>query len=332
MKTVRLEGKGKGSAKVSSALDELQFLMDFNVSITQAAAKTMEHLSEFVFISMGNLTLARRDSYLNHIKGGVKPDTIAALRTAPLHIPTLFRIVSSKGQKKKLLTLKPRDSLAQWVRVGTTHMSVQRKGRIRNRIPRVTDPLGRTLAKGTTRNRRGSLPVTHRDQPRASIPINVTEGTAGREPEFSKTDIRHFKCKLSCYSSCSFCAQALPKERVKSQVSRLLLQKSRIKVCEKCFMCHSIVLCLTCNKCQKCCPKSTCRGQTSKLLANLAGTGCWSESSSNPERGLCPPLSVLAKAHKVSRGHKLLCKSPQEQLPAGGIASASCSRNSPGNI
>ena len=29
-----------------------------------------------------------------------------------------------------------------------------------------------------------------------------------------------------------------------------------------------------------------------------------------------------AKAHKVSRSHKLLCKSPQEQLPAGGIASA----------
>ena len=86
-KSIRTESKGKGSARVSSAVDEL---MDFNVSITQAAAKTMEHLSEFVFISMGNMTLACRDAYLNHIKGGVKPDTIAALRTAPLHIPTLF--------------------------------------------------------------------------------------------------------------------------------------------------------------------------------------------------------------------------------------------------
>ena len=87
MKTIRTESKGKGSAKVSSAMEEHQFLMDFNASITQAAAKTMEHLSEFVFISMGNLTIARRDNYLNHIKGGVKPDTVAALRTAPLHIP-----------------------------------------------------------------------------------------------------------------------------------------------------------------------------------------------------------------------------------------------------
>ena len=50
----------------------------------------MEHLSEFVFMSMGNLTLARRDLYLNHIKGDVKPDTIAALRTDPLQLPTLF--------------------------------------------------------------------------------------------------------------------------------------------------------------------------------------------------------------------------------------------------
>ena len=90
MKTIRLESKGKGSSKVSPALDKLQFLLDFNASITQAAAKTMEHLSDFVFISMGNLTLARRDSYLNHVKGGVKPDTITTLRTAPLHIPTLF--------------------------------------------------------------------------------------------------------------------------------------------------------------------------------------------------------------------------------------------------
>ena len=87
-------------------------------------------------------------------------------------------------------------------------------------------------------------------------------------------------------------------------------------------MCHSIVLCKTCNKCQKCCTKSACRGETSKLLANLAGSGCQSESCSNPERGLHPPLSDPAKSHKVYHSHKLLCQSPQEPLPAGGITSA----------
>ena len=90
LQTLHSESKGKRSTKVFAATDKLQYLMDFNASITQAAAKTMEHLTDFVFISMGNLTLAQRDAYLNHLKTGIKPDTLATLRTAPLHIPTLF--------------------------------------------------------------------------------------------------------------------------------------------------------------------------------------------------------------------------------------------------
>ena len=50
-------------------------------------AKTLEH---FVFVTVANTTLARWDSYLSHLKLGIKPDTFAALRTGPLHIPTLF--------------------------------------------------------------------------------------------------------------------------------------------------------------------------------------------------------------------------------------------------
>ena len=90
LKTIRGEIKGKASNKVSEATGELQFLMNFNSSITQAAAKAMEHLTDFVFITMGNLTLARCDAYFNHLKNGIKPDTLAALRTAPLQIATLF--------------------------------------------------------------------------------------------------------------------------------------------------------------------------------------------------------------------------------------------------
>ena len=90
LKTIRGESKGKGSKKMSEASDELQFLMTFNSSITQAAAKAMEHLTDFIFITMGNSTLARRDAYLSHLKNEIKPDTFAALRTAPLQIGTLF--------------------------------------------------------------------------------------------------------------------------------------------------------------------------------------------------------------------------------------------------
>ena len=63
----------------------------------------------------------------------------------------------------------------------------------------------------------------------------------------------------------------------------------------------------------------------------MAGSGCRSESSSNLERGLHPPLLDPAKTHKVSYSHKRLCQSPQEQLCAGGITSAyrqKCSRTS----
>ena len=49
--------------------------------------RTMQDLSEGVFISMANVTLAHRDSYLEFIRGGVKPDTLS---TAPVHLHSLF--------------------------------------------------------------------------------------------------------------------------------------------------------------------------------------------------------------------------------------------------
>ena len=74
LKTIRTETKGKSSTKVGTATDELQHLMDFNASITQAVAKIMEHLTDFVFVSRGNLTLTRRDFYLTHLKSGYLVD------------------------------------------------------------------------------------------------------------------------------------------------------------------------------------------------------------------------------------------------------------------
>ena len=109
----------------------------------------------------------------------------------------------------------------------------------------------------------------------------------------------------------------------------LLSNRLQIKICEKCFMCHSIVLCTKCNKCHECCFKSTCRGKAPKLLASLAKTGRQPKSGSNPERGLHPTIPDPTKTSKISHCREPLCKSPQEQLPVGGIASAyrqKCSR------
>ena len=50
----------------------------------------MEHLGDLVLVSLANLTLARRDSYLSHLKTGIKPDTLAASGTTPLHMSMLF--------------------------------------------------------------------------------------------------------------------------------------------------------------------------------------------------------------------------------------------------
>ena len=105
-----------------------------------------------------------------------------------------------------------------------------------------------------------------------------------------------------------------------------------IKICEKCFLCHSIVLCPTCRKCQKCCLKSSCRGKTSKLLDNVVTNGCRSQGSSNPETGLHPSLPKPAKTVKVSHSRKQLCQSSQEQLPVRSIAAAyrqKCCRTGP---
>ena len=134
------------------------------------------------------------------------------------------------------------------------------------------------------------------------------------------SDTRQFKCKLKCCRSCTFCERAVTKERCKSRYCTNLQRE--IKVCEKCFLCRSLVFCKYCTKCPTCCSKSTCRGKTSEFLANLTGSGCRSESCSNPERGLPPPLSDSAKTHTFFHCHKPLCQSPQEQLRVGGITSA----------
>ena len=142
-------------------------------------------------------------------------------------------------------------------------------------------------------------------------------------PDINTRTLFRQSCKLSCCNSCSYCARVFPKERIKSLVASLSCSnRLQIKICERCFLCDSIVLCKACNKCQKCCLKSACKGQTSKLLANLAGSGCRSEGSSNLERGLHPPLSDPAQSHKVSHSHKLLWQFSQEPLPVRGITSA----------
>ena len=78
------QSKGKSADRVGAATEEFQYLMYFSTSITQCLAKAMAHLSFFAFVSMANVTLISRNSYLDHVKSGLKKDTLAALNQAPL--------------------------------------------------------------------------------------------------------------------------------------------------------------------------------------------------------------------------------------------------------
>ena len=82
--------KGKSSVKAQGALDELLYLSSFNQNVSFAMGKSLQHLADFTFVQMANLTLLRRDSYLEAVKPGIKPDTFNSLRNCPLNGYGLF--------------------------------------------------------------------------------------------------------------------------------------------------------------------------------------------------------------------------------------------------
>ena len=58
------------------------------------------------------------------------------------------------------------------------------------------------------------------------------------------------------------------------------------------------------------------------MFAQNLPVGAWTQSSTNVERGLHPTFQDRTKLDKVTDNHQLLCASPQEPLPGGGITSA----------
>ena len=141
--------------------------MDFNTSITQAVAKTMEHLSDFVF--MRNLTLARRASYLTHLKSGVKADTLSAFRTAPLQIVTLFPDSVVKCAEEDIANFENMEQSSR----SKQNVITLTKGQIERPTRDQRIWLGKTLVtKIRARNPRVGHHIPLPDQPRASSGTN----------------------------------------------------------------------------------------------------------------------------------------------------------------
>ena len=165
---------------------------------------------------------------------------------------------------------------------------------LRNRTdrPGKTSPLKASIDEG-----KENTGIPH-DQPRASSRINdnycvtslqarLLAGSTHKKTLTFQDTVVNLNVVNQC-KPCSFCNRASTKERNKSWLGSCKKQRSYIKICQRCFFCHSIVLCPTCGQCPSCCKNSACRVQASKLLANLAGSRCRSENSSNLERGLHP--------------------------------------------
>ena len=139
-------------------------------------------------------------------------------------------------------------------------------------------------------------------------------------------DKNSVSCILSCCFSCTFCRRVATKERHNSRASYVN------KVCQRCFLCKSIEFCTKCHKCPTCCNKSSCRVKIARVLEEMGSPRGQSQSDNSPQGGLHPPLPVQTSPDQKTHNNKLLCRSPQEQLPVGGIASAvrqECCRVSP---
>ena len=79
--------KGK---EVSTALSDLKDLMAFHQNVSVAMGTALQHLADSIFVNTANLVLLHRDSYLEHVKQGIKSDTLNQFRNAPLFGYGLF--------------------------------------------------------------------------------------------------------------------------------------------------------------------------------------------------------------------------------------------------
>ena len=77
-------------SKMIAAADDLEYLLNFNQGISQHMAKTVEHLSDFVIITMANATLPRRDASLVQVKSGNKPHTHSGTFLHGYHLSRQF--------------------------------------------------------------------------------------------------------------------------------------------------------------------------------------------------------------------------------------------------
>ena len=82
--------KGKAPKEVTEAIRDIKDLLAFHHNVSLSMGTALQHLADSLFVHLSNLILLRRDSYLEYVKPGIKPDTWNMLRNAPMFGYGLF--------------------------------------------------------------------------------------------------------------------------------------------------------------------------------------------------------------------------------------------------
>ena len=82
--------KGKAPKEVVDAIKELKDWSAFHTRVSVALGTAFQHLADSLFVQLANFVLLRCDSYLEHVRPRVKPDTWNRLCNAPLFSFGLF--------------------------------------------------------------------------------------------------------------------------------------------------------------------------------------------------------------------------------------------------
>ena len=82
--------KGKAPKEVTEALKDIKDYMPFHQNVSVAMRTALQHLADSLFVNLASLILIRCDSYLGHVKLGIKPDTWNLFRNVPMFGYGLF--------------------------------------------------------------------------------------------------------------------------------------------------------------------------------------------------------------------------------------------------
>ena len=297
--------KGKAPKEVTDAIKDLKDLSAFHTSVSVALGTAFQHLADSLFVQLANFILLRRDSYLEYVKPGLKPDTWNKVRNAPLFTYGLFpddvlavaeqdiikhesaRSASGSAtfqhSKKHQFRYHPydkKDNKQSGFSSQNQQPWCQFSGRGRGKSRGKGVSSSSYFSKAGRGTKQYKWQSNFSESP-SSVKVKLWgshSGTNKRQDGLSRD------CKLSC-NSCSYCKRAVTKERRKT-----LSVEDRNKICERCFVCKSGSLCPNCQKCPSCCQGSTCGRLSAKVLAGLALSEFKSKGSVHTKGKVFPTL------------------------------------------